>query len=70
MVKCNISYQKACLINWNHETYHNKQQFIKSLTKKNIFKVPLIFLFLLLFKNVLTKFCFPYIFWIPFEWFY
>ncbi len=25
--------QKACLINWNRETYNSSQEFIKSLTK-------------------------------------
>ncbi len=33
MVKLNLINQKACLINWNHETYDIQQQFIKSLTK-------------------------------------
>ncbi len=28
MVKLNCINQKACLINWNHETYNTKQQFI------------------------------------------
>ncbi len=33
MVKLNVIHQEACLINWNHEAYIIKQQFIKSWTK-------------------------------------
>ncbi len=33
MVKFNFGNQKACLINWNHETYTVWWQFIDSLTE-------------------------------------
>ncbi len=33
MVKLNCINQEACLINWNHETYDIKQQFIVKFLK-------------------------------------
>ncbi len=45
MVKFNFIHQKACLMNWNHETYNIKQQFIKSLTRIKLRPFEMFFFF-------------------------